>query len=405
MRIVTTAAHGVPAPDTNYANSHDIIRVSAKRLKRSPWLEHYVGEDAVFGIYGGRLYPLSLGADAVEDYWHLRNHAGLFDVPERPIEISGPEAEQYLNHLLTRDVSTVPSGRARYALACDEAGHILMDGVLIRWSDDRFWYVLADGDFLGWMQAQASNFDVAVSDPDSWVLQIQGPRSLDILTALADEPLPTPFPYFAATMMSLGGQTVLVTRTGWTGELGFEVYSMPDTDCTALWEWIISAGVPHGLRVLSLECMGIRRIEAGILDNGTDMDPTMTPFDVGLGKFVDLTKPAFIGRQALEESPRLGRLIGIAGQRAPKPGEVLLTQGAPAAHVRAGAWSPSLEQGIGYAILDTAPDGEAVNAASRILDAQSDGVSFTETSLPFLDPEKRLARGLQLESHAPGSAT
>lgn len=382
---------------TNYADSHGVIRMSAKRLLQSPWSHHYVDQHTVFGIYGGRLYPLSLGADAVADYWHLRTSAGLFDVPERPIEVTGPDAEAYLNHLLTRDVATVPTGRARYALACDAEGHILMDGVLIRWDDERFWYVLADGDFLGWMKAQTSGFDVTIADPGCWVLQVQGPRSLDILAALCDGPLPEPFPYFAADMVPIGGQPVLVTRTGWTGELGFELYATADTDCEALWDVVTTVGEPLGLRLLSLECMGIRRIEAGILDNGTDMDVTMTPFDVGLGSFVDETKPDFVGLAALRDAPRVVRLTGIIGVRAPKPGEVLTIDGRRIGHVRAGAWSPSLKHGIGYAFLEDSEPQASTNDAQPALIAETDGSEFWPTPLPFLDPEKRLARGLTLD--------
>lgn len=398
---MTDAAPAVTtAPDSlspaNYAASHDVIRVSSKRLALSPWSHHYVDDRTVFGTYGGRLYPLSLGADPADDYWHLRNVAGLFDVPERPIEISGPEAEPFLNHLLTRDMSTVPSGRARYALACDADGRILMDGVLIRWASDRFWYVLADGDFLGWMRAQASGYDVRITDPGSWVLQVQGPRALEILAELCDSPLPDPFPYFAAETLSIAGQDLLVTRTGWTGELGFEIYTMPDTDCDALWDVVNTKGSPLGLRNLSLECMGIRRIEAGILDNGTDMDPTMTPYEVGLGRYVDDTKQDFVGKAALSDSPRSMRLTGITGSRAPKPGEALMIDGRVAGHVRAGAWSPSLACGIGYAFLDGPVSDTSDPAGAHTLTA-SDGTWFSPAALPFLDPDKRLARGLPLD--------
>jgi len=392
---VTTAPDS--PPPANYAASHGVVRVSAKRLALSPWNHHYVDERTVFGTYGGRLYPLTLGADPEDDYWHLRRVAGLFDVPERPIEVAGPEAEPFLNHLLTRDMSTIPAGRARYALACDGGGRILMDGVLIRWSSDRFWYVLADGDFLGWMRAQASDYDVRITDPESWVLQVQGPRALDILAAVCDVPLPDPFPYFAAETLPIAGQSVLVTRTGWTGELGFEIYTMPDTDCEALWAAVNVKGSPLGLRTLSLECMGIRRIEAGILDNGTDMDPTMTPYEVGLGRYVDESKEEFVGKTALSHASREVRLTGITGARAPKPGEALTIDGQHAGHVRAGAWSPSLECGIGYAFLDAPLPGSVSQQNPQILIATGDGTEFIPTALPFLDPEKRLARGLPLD--------
>ena len=375
----------------NYADSHSVVRISAKRFSESPWSRHYADDQTVFGVYGGRLYPLSLGAHPVADYWHLRTKVALFDVPEKPIEISGPDTEAFLNSLLTRDVTKVPAGKARYALACDHRGRILMDGVVIKWAKDRFWYVLADGDFLGWMRAQAAHFDVEVRDPDVWVLQIQGPLSLDVLNAACDDPSPEPLAYFAARGALMGGQEVLITRTGWTGELGFEIYAGPDIDHDTLWSHLMQRGAAHDLRCLSLECMGIRRIEAGILDNGTDMDPGLTPYDVGLGAFVDLAKESFLGREALAAGDTGNRLTGIVGPRAPRPGESLLVDAREVARVRAGAWSPTLGSGIGYALFLGPPSDE------NPLVSAIDGSVFTPHTLPFLDPEKRLARGLPLD--------
>jgi aminomethyltransferase len=386
----TSVAHDAGAM-ANYADSHSVVRISAKRFSASPWSRHYADDSSVFGVYGGRLYPLSLGADPVADYWHLRTKVGLFDVPEKPIEISGPDAERFLNALLTRDIAKVPAGKARYALACDDAGRILMDGVVIRWSEDRFWYVLADGDFLGWMRAQAGGLDVEVQDPHVWVLQIQGPLSLEVLDAICDAPASEQLAYFAARPTRVGGQEVLITRTGWTGELGFEIYAGPDVDHDALWEHVMERGAAHGLRCLSLECMGIRRIEAGILDNGTDMDPSLTPYDVGLGGFVDLAKESFIGRDALAGGDTGNRFTGIVGPRAPRPGESLLIDNREVARVRAGAWSPTLEGGIGYALYLEPP-----GTGEHLLVSAVDGSTFTPHPLPFFDPEKRLARGLPL---------
>ncbi|MDH4113558.1 MAG: aminomethyl transferase family protein, partial [Actinomycetota bacterium] len=144
----------------NYADSHPIVRVSTKRLAASPFLDRYATDDAMFGVYGGRLYALSLGDDPIEGYWRLRRGAALFDVPERPLQVEGPDAARLLNLVLTRDVATLEPGRAGYGIACDARGGILMDGVLMRLAPDRFWYVLADGDFVGWLEAHAIGLDV-----------------------------------------------------------------------------------------------------------------------------------------------------------------------------------------------------------------------------------------------------
>ncbi len=377
--------------ERNYAASHPVMRVSSKRLARSPFLHRYVTDDAVFGVYAGRLYPLSLGDDPVEGYWRLRREAALFDVPERPLEITGPDAERLLDLVLTRDVTALAPGRAAYALACDHHGGILMDGVLIRFADDRFWYVMADGDFVGWLRAHAEGMDVHIGDPGSWVLQVQGPTSLEILGDACDEGAPDPFPYFGVAEVTIAGHRVVVTRTGWSGELGFEVYTRPGVDPDALWDRLIDVGAHHGMAVQSLESLGIRRIEAGILDNGTDIDPTMTPYAAGLGRFVDLGKHTFVGRDALDAADRRLRLLGVRSESAPVPGDPVRVDGREVGHITAGAYSPHLECGIGYASLRGPADwpgttvtvGEAAEAAELV-------------TIPFYDPERRIPRGQEI---------
>ena len=371
----------------NYADSHPIVRVSAKRFAASPYLERYANDETVFGVYSGRLFPLSLGNDPVQDYWHLRSKAALFDVPERPIQVEGPDAERLLDQMLTRDVTKIASGKARYAIACDDRGGILMDGVLIRWSAERFWYVLADGELVGWLEAHTRGLDVTVSDPGSWVMQIQGPTSLEVLEDACDE-APSPFPYFAVAEVRMGGQEVLVSRTGWSGELGFEIYTLPGTDGPALWDHVLEAGRAHGLAVQSLESLGIRRIEAGILDNGTDMDTAMTPFEAGLGPFVDLEKPAFAGRDALAVADRRPLLHGISGRSTPKAGATVHRDGSVVGRVTTGAWSPFLERGIGYVRMQE--PGEWVG--SEVCSDDDDAFEIVE--LPFYDREKAIPRGL-----------
>ena len=380
---------GDQPPPRNYADAHRAIRISAKRFAASPYVDRYATGATVFGVYSGRLYPLTLGADPVADYWHLRSRAALYDVPERPLQVEGADAERFLDRMLTRDVAAIPPGKAGYALACDDRGGIVMDGVLIRWSADRFWYVLADGEFVGRLDAQAQGLDVTISDPESWVTQIQGPTSLDVFAAACDE-APSTFPYFSVAEVRMGGQDVLVTRTGWSGELGFEIYTLPGTDGLALWDHVVAAGAAHGLRVQGLESLGIRRIEAGILDNGTDMDPSLTPYAAGLGAFVDLGKPGFVGRDALASADRRPRLFGIGGPTMPTAGELLYRDGEPVGRVTTGAWSPYLERGIGY--VRFAEPGEWRGTRVR----STGGEAFEVSELPFYDREKAIPRGLAI---------
>ncbi len=375
----------------NYADSHRVLRVSTKRFFASPFLDRYLTDEAVFGIYSGRLYPLSLGADPVADYWVLRRQAALFDVPERPIEIVGPDAEQLLDLVLTRDVSKVGVGKACYGIACNDRGGIMMDGVLIRHERDRFWYVVANGDFDSWLDANALGLDVRIRCPGSYVVQVQGPTSLDVLAAACDGGPPIPFDYYAVATVRMDGQQVLVTRTGWSGELGFEIYTSPEVDGGALWDHLVAAGEPHGLAVQSLESLGIRRIEAGILDNGTDLDSTMTPYEAGLGRFVDLEKVTFRGRDALAAvADRRQLLLGISSPTAvPVAEDPVCLGGEIVGTVTTGAWSPFLEVGVGYVRLRDA--GLAVGTEVTL---GEDEAIAEIAALPFSDAERRVARGL-----------
>lgn len=383
----------------SYATAHATVRLSTKRGELSPYLERYATDDMVFTLYANRFTPLSVGGDAVADYWKLRREAMLYDVPEKPLSIQGADAVTLLERIFTRKIGNLKVGRARYAIACTPQGHILMDGVLIRLAEDHFWYVRANGEFDTWLLAYAEGLNVTVSDPKSWVLQIQGPKSLDVLRAAADDPVLDSFSYFHAGHFSLGGQRVLISRTGWTGELGFEVYSNPAVDHLALWDHLLASGKPYGLAFGSVESMGIRRIEAGILDNGTDMDLQMTPFMAGLGVFVDFSKPGFVGRAALEAADRSCLLFGLLCETGvPTAGLELLAGNEVVGKITAGGWSPTLEKGVGY-VRFAAPAAAGADWLGQevVLREKNGRLSPSQVvALPFFDAEKRLPRGLPL---------
>lgn len=380
----------------SYASSHDVVQISAKRFEQSPYLSRYMDQEAVFGCYAGRFYPLSLPGDPLEDYWRLREQVMLYDVPEKPLEIKGPDAIKLLERVFTRKIESLKPGRARYAIACTPQGGIIMDGVLIRHAADHFWYVQADGAFETWLLAHAEGLDVSIRDPHSWVLQIQGPKSLKVLATATGQDLDG-FGYFHAGRFDFAGQDLLVTRTGWTGEMGIEIYSEADTDHLALWDHLIASGEPHGMRFGSLASMGIRRIEAGILDNGTDMDHTMTPFEAGLGQFVNFKKASFVGRAALEAAPRQVLLWGLTSESGiPRSGCHMMDGEVRVGHITAGDFSPTLEMGVGYARFYQPADGSPSWEGASLTLIDRDGVSHPSqiVPLPFFDGEKKIPRGL-----------
>ena len=268
----------------------------------------------MFGVYAGRFYTVSNGVSLEDAYWAVRRKAIMVDVPERPVEISGPDATAFLEFILARRIANMKTGRGRYAIACTHDGGLFMDGVLFRLEPDRYWFVQPNGDLETWLLALSRGFDVTVSDPRARALQIQGPASLSIMARASNGAINGSFGYFHSGYFELGGQRVYVSRTGWTAELGFELYVEWDrTDCHRLWDHMLASGEPDYMLVPGANAMEIRRIEAGILDNLTDFDPSMNPWEAGLGAYVDLDKEAdFVGREALFSiTARATRLYGI----------------------------------------------------------------------------------------------
>ncbi|MDH3388694.1 MAG: aminomethyltransferase family protein [Gammaproteobacteria bacterium] len=363
--------------------------------EKSPWFSCTWNENALYGEYAGRLVLLSLGNDTAAEYWTLRKAVGLFDVPERPLEIRGRDALGFLNRMFTRPVDGLRVGRGRYGLLCHQGGGMVCDGILFRLAEDRFWYVHADNDVYLWLVAHAHDFAVEIHDPRSWVLQVQGPKSMDVLANACDGGAPAEFRYFDAFQGRMGGQPVLVSRTGWTAELGFEVYNMAaDVDGPALYNHLLAAGADCGIRSCSQLSMNIRRIEAGILNYPTDMDWTTTPYDMGLGMFVDLEGEDFVGRSALVNASKESRFIGFRCESAQiRFGAPLISGGNAVGRVTAYEISPYLECGVGFARFDS-PQGMR---ATGLVIADRDGREFPVelVDLPFYDAAKNIPRGLQ----------
>ena len=283
---------------------------------KSPWFSRTAGDRTLYTQYAGRLVLHDIGNDVVDEYWALRKTVGLFDVPEKPLEIRGRDAAAFLNRVLTRPVDRLRVGRGSYGLLCHQGGGMVCDGILFRIGEERYWYVHADADVYLWLVAHAADYAVEIRDPQSWVLQIQGPDSLRVLERACDDGVPEEFRYFDVFEGRMGGQPVLVSRTGWSAELGVEVYNLDaDVDGPALWDHLIAAGAEFGMRGLSQKSMNIRRIEGGILNYATDMDWHTTPFDMGLGAFVDLDGADFVGRDALVESAARTEVHGLQNRR------------------------------------------------------------------------------------------
>ena len=381
----------------NFQEASDIentVGISARRFEESPFIERTQHPDMVRGVYAGRYFAISLNEDYIEKYWCLRQKALIFDTPEKPVEISGPDAESFLEYVLARKVSKMSEERGYYAIACTPKGGVFMDGVVFRFEKNRFWYVQADGPFEDWLVAHSGGFDVTISDPQIRVLQIQGPASLEIMKKASDGAIDENLKYFRSGYFKIGGQNLYVSRTGFTSELGYEIYcGAADTDHLALWDHLMDCGASYGMEFSSTRAMTIRRIEGGILGNLTDITPDMTPFEAGLAPFVDMEKGDFIGRDALVGKDTRSCLFGFTcHSEIPAAGSVIMDGEAEVGRITAGVPSPTLGLGVGYVVFHKPGNWVGRTLTMRLPnESMHDG---TIVDVPFFDREKAIVRGL-----------
>ena len=370
------------------------VRVSARRFEESPYLDRYETAEMVRGVYAGRFFPVFNGEDPIQKYWVLRRKAAIYDVPEKPVEISGPDVLPFLEKVFVRKVSTLKEGRGVYTLACTPQGGVFMDGILFRLGSERYWYVQADGALEAWLIAHSGGYDVRISDPRSRAIQIQGPASLEIMSAASAGGIDESMRYFQSGFFDLGGQELYVSRTGFTGELGFEIYCQGEkTDHGALWDHLMACGEPFGMEFSSTSSLTARRIEAGILGNMTDMDMSMTPFEAGLGQFIDMDKDDFVGRAALLKADRRPLLLGLKCSGAtPTMSSVVLDGDKPVGRMTAGTHSPTLDCGVGYVRFSEPGEWAGRTLDLRFPDGKAHACEIVD--LPFFDPQKEIARGI-----------
>ena len=384
-----------------HAGNSSTVSIFRRGVEQSPYADKWMVDGMMYSVYAGRLSAVGTDTDdPLESYWKLRKNLMLYDIPERPIEISGRDAVHLLEKTFTRRISNLPVWRACYGIICAPHGGLVMDGVLIRLAEDRFWYVEANGDTAKWFLALSDGMEVTIRDPKSRVLQVQGPNALKFLEAAVPGQIPERFRYFDAGMFNFGGQNVLVSRTGWTNEMGIEIYGNEDLDHSALWDYLFSVGEAFNLERSGSASLGLRRVEAGILDYQSDIDLTMTPFDAGLGTFVDLTKDNFVGKAALEKASKACRLFGYVSKEAKvNAGLTILESGQPVGITKSSCWSPTLESGVGYVVFDHGlSNGETwVGKTLTIEDAAGDEHDCEIVTLPFFDKEKKIPRGLSPE--------
>jgi aminomethyltransferase len=368
------------------------------RLRRSPFFDATQRWGATaYTVYNHMLFPICFG-DLEEEYWHLINHVTLWDVAvERQVEITGPDAFAFTNMLTPRDLGRCAVGQGKYVAITTPDGGVVNDPVLLRLGENHFWLALADSDVLLWARGVALNsgLRVTITEPDVSPLQVQGPKAKEVVQALfGDRVLGLKYYFFLET--TLDGIPVVVTRTGWTGEVGYEVYLRDGSKGDALWERIMEAGKPYNIRPTGPS--DIRRVEAGILNWGADITLQDNVYEVGLDWLVDTDKSAaYLGMEALARVRAEGvrrKLAGIEISGDPVGFNTskwpVRSEGATIGRVTSAIWSPRLKKNLAYAML---PVAHTALGTTVVVDVPGAGERpATVVQKPFLDPKKDIPK-------------
>jgi aminomethyltransferase len=304
------------------------------------------------------------------EYFAIRNAATLFDLsPMRKYRIAGPDAERYLNRLLTRDVRKIKPGRVAYTVWCDDAGKVLDDGTLFRFGAEEF-RICSQERHLNWFLDSAIGFEVAVTDESEEIaaIALQGPQSFSVLKALGMTGCETLKPFDMAEF-TIDGLVVTLSRTGFTGDLGYELWTESGNAVT-LWDRLMAAGAAHGIVAIGSAALDLARIEAGFIAANVDFVAAeqalratrrRSPVELGLGWLVDFDKGHFNGRRALlaerdgteRESATGTRLVGldVAGNKPAVDALIYVGRATRAGFVTSAMWSPTCKRNIALAIL------------------------------------------------------
>jgi glycine cleavage system aminomethyltransferase T len=385
-------------------NEHPEILLYS-RIRKSPYFyasrRHGV---AMYSVYNHTYHPRHYG-DPVAEYWQLLEGVTLWDVGvERQVEITGPDAFDFTNMLVARDLAKCQVGQCKYVFVTAPDGGIINDPVLLRLGENHFWLSLADSDVLLWAigVAHGSGMNVTIREPDVGPVQVQGPKSKDVMVDLFGDDI-LELPYYFLRSYEVDGMPVMVSRTGYTAELGYEIYLFDASkNGVRLWDAVLEAGKPHGLAVIG-PCH-IRRIEGGILAWGADMGLDTNPYEVGMGYdwMVDLEQKAdFIGKEALSRIKQEGparKLAGveIAGSSLGAYNDGAMVDffgvrhnGGHVGKVTSACHSPRLQKNIGYAMV---PIELAELGTELQVEVDGESREALVVGMPFIDPKKEIPK-------------
>jgi len=367
----------------------------ARTLAIHPLTYQELPYDPEYSQYAGRLTTEKLNnATPDEQYWKTRKEIILRHTGEHPYEISGPDALNLLQKIFPRDISKVRKGRCSYQFACYHDGGMITDGLLLRIEEDKFWFAQADGEMFTWYKANAQNLDVKISEPNVWVSQIQGPLSMELLDHLVKEKISNRWKYFDWEEVIIANEKVIISRTGFTNELGWEIYFRPENNTEAVGDLILEEEKKMGMIITATPSFRGRRIEAGLLSAGQDFTKDTNPFSVGLGRFVDLEKKDFIGKSALINSDKKCKTWGIrVVEGVAKKGETIRLNNKIIGKVTSSTWSPYQVCGVGIVHMQDSEYKPGLIVDVDCVDGKSHKAQLCE--LPMYDPKGEIVRGLK----------
>jgi len=367
------------------------------QIRKSPYFDATVRWGAKdFSVYNHMYIPRDFGSPE-ENFWNLINDAILCDVAvERQVEITGPDAYKFIQLLTPRDLTKLSIGQCKYVLITNHEGGILNDPVLLRLAENHFWLSLGDSDILLWAQGVAINsgLDVKISEPDVSPLQLQGPNSGKIMQTLFGVSI-NDLKYYWLREYKLDGIPLIISRTGWSSELGYEIYLRDGSKGDDLWEKIMEAGKNYNLK--PGHTSSIRRIEGAMLSYHADADIHTNPFEVGLDRLVSFdTDVNYIGKEALKKIKEEGikrKQVGIIIECEPLEGPnttfwQIFKENKQVGKVTSAVYSPRLKQNIALAMMNI-----EFSEIGTKLDVKIRDTNFKSTVVekPFYDPKKKIA--------------
>jgi glycine cleavage system aminomethyltransferase T len=359
-------------------------------IRRSPYYDSTVAEGVTaFSTYNHMLMPMSYG-DPDAEYRRLTEGVALWDVGcERQVEVVGMDAARLVQALVPRKIADLLVGAGWYVPVCDHRGVLINDPVLLRLAEDRFWFSVADLDLLYWVRAIAAErrMDVQVFEPDVSPLAVQGPKAEDVVASLFSDSI-REIKHFRFREVELGGIPIVLCRSGWSHQGGFELFLQDGSRGNELWSKVREAGHPFGIGPGAPN--EPERVESGLLSWNGDTDDQTNPYEVRLGRYVDLGAPNdVIGIKALrrlrEEGPTRHQVGVVLDHEQPLPEaqvwEQVYKRGTMAGHVTARVWSPRLGHNIGLCLVSTSVSpGDEV----RVISEGGTEVTGRIRDLPFL---------------------